>query len=92
MGVRDEIMEIRENLKEIREQGFALEILKDYKKTNKRMFIVLMTVIFMWVATIAGFIYYICNYDHEETTETYTTELDTGGNGVIDIGGDVNNG
>ena len=92
MGVRDEVMEIKKNLDEIREQGFAMEILSDYKKSNKRMFIALMTVIFMWVATIAGFVYYICNYDYVETTETYTTELDTEGNGVIDIGGDVNNG
>ena len=90
MGIREEVMEIKNNLSDLKEQGFAMEILSDYKKSNKRMFIVLMTVILMWVATIGAFVYYICSYDYVEEviTETVTSE----GEGNACIGEGCNNG
>jgi hypothetical protein len=86
MGVREEIMEIRENLEKLKEQGFAMEILSDYKKANKRMFIALMTVIFMWVATIGVFMYYICTYDYVEEVITETVTSEGEGNACIGDG------
>lgn len=50
MGMRDDIMEVKRELNEVREESFAMEILKDYKKTNKRMFVI-------WIITFASFLF-----------------------------------
>lgn len=92
MGMREEIEGVKAELDELKHESFAFELLKDQRKQNKRLFIILITVLTMWFATIGAFVYYISNYSYEETIETYTTDFDTEGNGIIDIGGDVNNG
>lgn len=50
--MREELMKVKEELKEVKEEGYAIEILKDFKAMNRRMFVVLMTVLVMWFATI----------------------------------------
>ena len=90
MGVRDEVMEIKKNLDEIKEQGFAMEILSDYKKSNKRMFIALMTVIFMWFGTIAYLVYILNDIGVVETT--VTQENTDGYNNYIGNDGEITNG
>ena len=34
MSMRDDVMEIKKELEEVREESFAMELLKDYKKAN----------------------------------------------------------
>ncbi len=50
MGMRDDIMAVKRELSEVREESFAMEILKDYKKTNKRMFVI-------WIITFVSFLF-----------------------------------
>ena len=47
-----------------------MSLLKDYKKQNKRQFIVILVILGMWFATI-GYLVYILN---DIGTETTTTE------------------
>lgn len=72
---------------------FAMEILSDLKKQNKRIFITLIIVLIMWFTTIGIFVYYVKTTSYEDE---YTTELETNtkdfGNGSINIDGDVING
>lgn len=49
MSMRDDVMEIKKELNEIKEESFAMEFLRDYKKANKRMFII-------WVITFISFL------------------------------------
>lgn len=42
------------------EQSLAMELIKDYKKQNKRLFIIILIILFMWLATI-GYLVYILN-------------------------------
>ena len=61
--MRDEIMAVKkelEDIKNIKEEGFAMEILKDYKKSNKRMFVALVIVLIMWFITI-GYVVFLLN-------------------------------
>lgn len=51
---------INNNTNRIKQNGYALEILKDYKFGNKRLFIALIIVLFMWLATI-GYLVYVLN-------------------------------
>lgn len=90
MGIREEMLEMKKEVEEIQEESFATQILKDYKKQNKRQFIVILVILIMWFATI-GYLIYILNDIGVETTttETYDMNTDNGNNNFI---GGNNNG
>ena len=44
----------------MKEQSFAMELLQDYKKANKRLFIIIIIILIMWFCTI-GYLIYILN-------------------------------
>ena len=67
MGIREEVLEMKKEVKEIQEESFATQILQDYKKQNKRQFIVILVILGMWFATI-GYLIYILNDIGVETT------------------------
>ena len=52
---------------------WASEILRDYKRNNKRMFIIILVVLAMWFATI-GYLVYVLN--DIGTIETSTQEIE----------------
>lgn len=70
MGIREEVLEMKKEVEEIQEESLAMSLLKDYKKQNKRQFIVILVILGMWFATI-GYLVYILN---DIGTETTTTE------------------
>ena len=67
MDIREEVLEMKKEVKEMQEESFATQILKDYKKQNKRQFIVILVILGMWFATI-GYLIYILNDIGIETT------------------------
>ena len=74
----------------MKENSFALEILKEQKKSNKRLFIILLVVLSMWFLTI-GYLVYVLN-DIGVIEETITQDNDNGINNYIGNDGDINNG
>jgi hypothetical protein len=70
MGLKEEMLEMKKEVKEIQEESLAMSLLKDYKIQNKRQFIVILVILGMWFATI-GYLVYILN---DIGTETTTTE------------------
>lgn len=71
------------------EKSLAMELLQDMKKTNKRMFILLVVILILWFATIGSFVWYINQFDFV----TETTTLDGNGtNNYIENGGTITNG
>ena len=70
----------------MKKESFALELLNDYKKTNKRQFITILVILAMWFSTIGYLIYILNDIGYEEiTTETYEVEqeAETGNNNFI---------
>jgi len=70
----------------MKKESFALELLNDYKKTNKRQFIIILTILTMWFCTIGYLVYILNDIGYEEiTTETYEVEqeAETGNNNFI---------
>ena len=67
---KEEIDNIRNEVHELQEQSLAMSLLKDYKKQNKRQFVIILVILGMWFATI-GYLVYILN---DIGTETTTTE------------------
>ena len=68
MGLREEIEDMKKEVKEIEEESFATQILQDYKKSNERMFKIIIILIICWFLTIAGIIFYSC-LPSEETSQ-----------------------
>jgi flagellar biosynthesis/type III secretory pathway M-ring protein FliF/YscJ len=68
--------------------SLAMELLNDYKKTNKRQFIIILVILTMWFASIGIFIYYINTTGYEVITET----AETTDSGNACVGDNCNNG
>lgn len=51
----ENINKIENNKKNIQKNSYALEILKDYKKQNKRLFIILILELIAWIITLVIF-------------------------------------
>lgn len=75
----------------MKEKGLALELLSDAKRTNKRMFILIILILILWFSSIGMFIYYIKTTAYEVVTETTEVENDNG-NANACIGDNCNNG
>ena len=90
MGMREDIMAVRKDLEEVKNESFASEILSDYKKTNKRQFVIILVILGMFTALL-GYTIYLLN-DFGVNTETDTIDIDnveTIDNSHIKIGDDV---
>lgn len=68
MTLKEEVLELEKEVKEIQEESLAMELLKDYKKANGRMFKIIVILIICWLLTIAGIIFYSC-LPSEETSQ-----------------------
>ena len=88
MGIKDEVVAMKKEVKDIKEQSIAMELLKDAKKTNQRQFVIILVILAMWFASIGLFIYYINTTGYEEITET----ADSQGEGNACVGDSCNNG
>ena len=60
MDIREEVLELEKEVKEMQEESLAMSLLHDYKMQNKRQFIVILVILGMWFATI-GYLIYILN-------------------------------
>lgn len=88
MSIKEEVIEMKKEVAEVKEQSLAMELLQDARKTNKRMFIIIITILTLWFASICLFIYYINTTGYEVITETADTE----GEGNACVGDKCNNG
>lgn len=91
MSMKDEVLELKKELEQVREQSFASEILSDYKKANKRQFATIIIILCMWFATIGYLIYILNDIGYVEET-TITQENEDGYNNYIGNDGDIDNG
>ena len=88
MGLKDDVKDIKKEFEEVKNQSFALELLQDARKTNKRQFIIILVILTMWFASIGLFIYYINTTGYEVTTEVENES----GNANACVGDNCNNG
>ncbi len=65
------MLEMKKEVNEVKEQSLAMELLRDYKKTNKRLFVIILVILTMWFCTI-GYLVYVLN--DTSTVETTTTQ------------------
>lgn len=62
----------------MKNDSFAMELLNDYKKTNKRQFIIILVILTMWFATGCYLIYILNDIGTIETTNSQEiSDVDT---------------
>lgn len=94
MSIKEDIKDMKKEVsevKEIKKQSLAREMLEDYKKQNKRLFIILIIVLVMWFATGCYLVYILNDTGTVEETEI-TQDNKDGYNNYIGNNGDINNG
>ena len=94
MILKDEVLEMKKEVQEVKEQSLAMELLKDYKKINKRQFIIILVILTMWFITIGYLVYTLNDIGTTETTTSQEVEQENenGNNNFIGGNGDINNG
>lgn len=90
MSIKEDIEKVQKKVSVIEEQSFAMELLQDAKKTNKRLYIILIVVLCMWSATI-GYLVYVLN-DTGTIETTRVEQSDAGSNNYIGNDGEIING
>ena len=95
MRLKDDIYYLQQELGDIKQDSFALEMLKDYKKQNHRLFVIILVLLALWFATGSYLIWVLNDIGTEEiTTESYEVEQEAEGSNNFVNGNDnnVNNG
>lgn len=87
---KDEIDNIRNEVHELQEQSLAMSLLMDYKKQNKRQFVIILVILGMFTALL-GYTIWLLNDISVETTEV-TQDTNNGNNNFIGNDGDITNG
>lgn len=77
---------IIDNMNKVHQNSGAIEILKDFKGDNKRIFTILVIVLFMWFATIVYLVYVLNDIGTIEETTQEVTDFDTINGSVINKG------
>ena len=90
MGLREEIEDMKKEVEEIQEHSFAMELLKDQKKQNKRQFIIILVILGMFTCLLGYTIWLLNDIETETTTTTETYDMSTEEGNNNYIGGDNN--
>ena len=85
MDIREEVLEMKKEVKEIQEESLAMSLLKDYKRQSKRQFIIILVILGMWFATIS-YLVYVLNDIGTETTTQEVTDIDSVGGNIVNKG------
>ena len=92
MSMKDEVLELRKELEEFKKESLAMELLKDFKKQNKRMFIVWIITFLTLIGVTCYTIYLLNDIGYIEETTTITQDNENGYNNYIGNDGDITNG
>lgn len=71
------------------EKGLALELLSDYKKANKRQFVIIIVILVMWFLTIGYLVYTLNDIGTIETSTQEIQDVESFDNSNI-ANGDIN--
>ena len=80
MNLKEEVLELEKEVKEIQEESFATQILKDYKKQNKRQFIIILVILGMFTCLLGYTIWLLNDINYVETSEVYDMNTENGNN------------
>lgn len=80
MSLKDDVINMKKEVKEMQEQSFARELLNDYRKQNKRLFIMWIITFLTLIGVTCYTIYLLNDIGTIETSETITEDYDVNQN------------
>ena len=91
--MREDVNEMRKIVKQAQkeEQSLAMQLLRDMKIVNKRMFVLFLITILISSLEMCGIFYYVANYNVNNIIESCETELEAEENNYIENGSEVDN-
>ena len=92
MNIKEEVEEMKNEVHEMQEHSFASQILSDYKKDKKRLFIIWIITFLALISVTCYTVYLLNDIGTETTTTTIEQENADGYNNYIGNDGDINNG
>ena len=84
--LRDDIMAVKKEVNELREKSIAMELLSDFKKQNKRQFIIILVILALWFITIGYLVYILNDIGVIETNTQEINDIETKENSSINNG------
>ena len=75
MSLKDDVLDMKDEIKDIKKESFAYELLQDQRKQNKRLFIILILVLVMWFATGVYLVYILNDTGTIEEVTTKSQEI-----------------
>lgn len=85
--MRDDIMAVKKEIEKLKEESVAMELLKDVRKTNKRLFVIWI-VTFLTLVGVACYVFYLKNDSGTVTDTIKINDVDKIDNSHIKIGDD----
>lgn len=93
MGLKDDVLDIKKEFQEVKNQSFAMDLLADYKKQNKRLFVIIIILIIAFMGLLAYTMFLLNDIGVvETTTQEVSQENDNGNNNFVGKNGDIING
>lgn len=91
MNLKEEVVNMKKEVKEVKNQSLAREMLEDYKKQNLRLYRIIIVILILWFITGCYLVYILNDIGTiEETTRTQEiSEVDSIDNSNI-VNGDMN--
>lgn len=86
MGLKEDLIEMKEEVNRVKEQSLAMDLLSDYKKTNKRQFIIILVILIMWFCTVGYLVYILNDIGTIETTTQEVNDVETINGSVVNNG------
>ena len=90
MGIKEELQEVKNKINEVRDESLAMQLLEDFKRQNKRQFIVILVILGLFTCLLGYTIYLLNDINTEETI--ITQDNADGYNNYIGNDGDIYNG
>lgn len=86
MSLRDDIEKVENKMKRIEEESLAMELLKDARKTNKRMFIIWIVTFIILIGVTCYTIWLLNDISNVEATTQEVSDIETIGGSVVNNG------
>lgn len=83
MKLREEILDMKKEVEEVKEKSLAMELLQDARRTNKRLFIIWLVTFIAFIGLLGYTIWLLNDIGTEETIEEVTQDNESGYNNYI---------
>lgn len=89
MSLKEDVEKVQGKIEVMEQQSFAMDLLKDYKKQNKRQFIIILVILCMWFVTGCYLVYILNDIGTIDENTIDIQDVENIDNSHIKIGDDI---